>query len=275
MTAAPVWRTRQRLILCLLAVLSLAAFVWPFWVSEESSVTQSADAPLVLIALMGIIAIITIAEASAFGIDPKAATMLAVLSGVGAVLRPLGAGTAGIEPMFFVLILAGRVFGPAFGFVLGASTMFVSAVLTAGMGPWLPFQMIAAAWVGLGAGLLPPAKGRSERALLVGYVVVASFLYGALMNLWFWPFAVGSDTSISFVAGDPVTANLARFLLFELVTSLGWDIGRAVTNGLLIWFAGPALLIVLRRAATRASFRDSQPSFVHTPSNRDEQPSQE
>lgn len=262
MNASVSFGARQRVMLPLLAVLSLAAFLWPLWVSDTSSVSHSTDAPLVLISLMAILAIITVAEVSADGIDPRAATMLAVLSGVGAVLRPLGAGTAGIEPMFFVLILAGRALGPAFGFVLGSSTMFVSALLTAGMGPWLPFQMIAAAWVGFGAGLLPPARGRPERVLLVCYAVVAGFLYGALMNMWFWPFAIGTDTSISFVAGDPLGANLVRFFLFELVTSLGWDLGRAITNGLLIWFAGPALLIVLRRAAVRASFRAEPPVFT-------------
>ena len=83
---------------------------------------------------------------------------------LGAALRPLGAGTAGIETVFFLLVLAGRVYGPGFGFVLGSTTLFTSALLTGGVGPWLPFQMLAASWVGLGAGLLPRASGRPRDA---------------------------------------------------------------------------------------------------------------
>ena len=94
--------------------------------------------------------------------------MLGVLSAIGAALRPLGAGMAGIETVFFLLVLAGRVYGPGFGFVLGTTTLFASALLTGGVGPWLPFQMLAAAWVGLGAGLLPrrvrgPGRDRDAR----------------------------------------------------------------------------------------------------------------
>ena len=60
-----------------------------------------------------------------------------------------------MELVFFLLILAGRVFGPGFGFVLGCTSLFASALMTAGVGPWLPFQMLVSAWVGMGAGLLP------------------------------------------------------------------------------------------------------------------------
>ena len=51
--------------------------------------------------------------------------------------------------------------------MLGNTTMFASAILTGGVGPWLPFQMLAAGWVGLGAGVLPRrVTGRWEVALL-------------------------------------------------------------------------------------------------------------
>ncbi len=81
----------------------------------------------------------------------------------------------GIETVFFLLVLGGRVYGPGFGFVLGSTTLFASAILTGGIGPWLPFQMLAASWVGLGAGLLPPARGRREIALLAAYGAVSAF----------------------------------------------------------------------------------------------------
>src|SRR5439155_340383 len=107
--------------------------------------------------------------------------MLGVLSALGAAIRPVGAGTAGIETVFFLLVLAGRVFGPGFGFVLGNTMLFASALLTAGVGPWLPYQMLGAAWVALFAGLLPRCHGRVELALLAGYGVLSALAYGLVL----------------------------------------------------------------------------------------------
>ncbi|WP_338748110.1 ECF transporter S component [Janibacter alittae] len=236
------------------SVAGLFAFFWPLFISPATGLSHSGDAPLVFAAiLIGVLAVV-LAEVSDGGLDTKAVAMLGVLSAVGAALRPLGAGTAGLETVFFLLILAGRVFGPGFGFVLGATTLASSALITAGVGPWLPFQMLAAAWVGLGAGLLPRAKGVTEIALLCTYGAVTGLLYGVALNFSFWPFTVQGEESLSFVAGAPVTENLTRFLTFSLATSLGWDIGRSLTNVALIALTGRPVLGALRRAARRASF---------------------
>ena len=119
------------------------------------------------------------------------------------------------------------MFGRGFGFVQGALTMFASALLTGGVGPWLPFQMLCAAWVGFFAGCLPPAKGRAELALLAGYGAFAGLVYGLVMDMWFWPFGT-SGTQLHFVAGAAVAENLRRFWAFHLASALGFDIPRAV-----------------------------------------------
>ena len=51
-----------------------------------------------------------------------------------------------------------------------------------------------------------------------------------------------------------VVANLHRYLVFDVTTSLGWDTGRALSNALLILVAGRPVLDALRRATRRASF---------------------
>src|SRR5262249_35110281 len=187
-------------------------------------------------------------------LDAKAIALLGVLSALGAALRPLGAGTAGVETVFFLLVLGGRALGPGFGFTLGCTTMFASALITGGVGPWLPYQMFACAWIGFGAGLLPDATGRREIALLVAYGAAAAFAYGLALNLSFWPYAIGAHTSLSFVPGAPIAENLHRYILFDAATSLGWDTGRAITNGVLLAVAGSPVLLALRRAARRATF---------------------
>lgn len=73
------------------------------------------------------------------------------------------------------------------------------------------------------------------------------------MNVWCWPFPVGPGTEVSYVARDPVLANLHRFGLSTVLT-IGWDTGRALTNVVLIAVTGPAVLAALRRAVRRAAF---------------------
>ena len=251
---------RSAATLALASFAGAIAFGWPLLQVPSEDIGHSTDAPLVFLILLPVLLIVILAEIAGGGIDAKALAMLGVLSAIGAALRPLGAGTAGIETSFFLLIVAGRVFGPGFGFVLGSTTLFASALLTGGVGPWLPFQMLAASWVGLGAGLLPPMRGRREIGLLAVYAAFAALAFGFLMNLWFWPFALGDDTVISYLPGAPVLENLHRLLLFSLATSMGWDVIRAITNVLLILLLGPAVLAVLRRAARRAAFGGSRPA---------------
>lgn len=254
-TTAIALRPRSSAAIAIAVVAGLMAFCWPLLVARESVLAENTMAPLVLGAMLPIVLGVVLFEISEGGLDPKAVAMLGVLSAVGAAIRPLGAGTAGIEVVFFLLILGGRVFGAGFGFVLGATTLFGSALFTGGVGPWLPYQMIGAAIVGLLAGLLPPLRGRAEIALLAAYGAVSGIFYGVLMNLSFWPYSLGYKTEISFVVGDPLWENLHRFLVFSFSTSLGWDLVRGITNVVLIVLTGPAILATLRRAARKAAFR--------------------
>jgi energy-coupling factor transport system substrate-specific component len=48
--------------------------------------------------------------------------------------------------------------------------------------------------------------------------------------------------------------NLHSFVLFDLTTSLGFDIPRALTNAALVLLLGRPVLAALRRASRRAAF---------------------
>ena len=248
---------RSSLVLLVASVAGLMMLCWPLLVDVAPQ--QDLQPPFFFLALLPLVILVVIAEVSEGGMDSRVLALLGVLSAANALIRMLGAGTAGIELVFFLLILAGRVFGPGFGFVLGCTSLFASALLTAGVGPWLPFQMMVAAWVGMGAGLLPRrVGGRAEIAMLVGYAVVAAYGYGILMNLSGWPFALGIavpgyEGDLSFVPGDPLGENLRRFVVYTLVTSTGsWDTGRAITTSLAVVVLGPSILTTLRRAARRS-----------------------
>jgi energy-coupling factor transport system substrate-specific component len=249
---------RSAAVLGVASVAGLMMLCWPLLlrVSEDTRV----DPPFLFLALLPIVVAVVLAELSEGGMDARVLAVLGVLSAVNAILRTVSAGTAGVELVFFLLILGGRVFGAGFGFVLGCTSLFASALMTAGVGPWLPFQMIVSAWIGMGAGLLPRrVTGRAEIAMLAVYGVLAAYVFGLLMNLSGWPFLLGvqvpgHEGSLSYVPGAPLADNLATFLKYTLITSTGsFDTGRAITNVVAIVVLGPAILTTLRRAAKRAT----------------------
>jgi energy-coupling factor transport system substrate-specific component len=242
--------------LALASVVTLVAFGWPFVFEPAGGVEGSShgtDAPWIFVVVLPLLAAIVLAELNAGEIDAKAIALLGMLASIGGALRALSPGVAGLEPTFVVIVLGGRVFGRGFGFVLGALSLFVGALLTGGVGPWLPFQMMAAGWVGFGSGCLPLVRGRAEALMLAAWGFVVGLLFGLLMNLWFWPFAHYGE-AISFEPGAPVPENLARYLRYYLTTSLVWDLGRAVTTCLVLLLTGRPLLRALRRVSRLARF---------------------
>lgn len=254
-------RARVPLAVAVALVIGTVAFGWPLFLRPESGM-QPEQAPIVFALVLPMVLAVVLSEVAGGRMDARQLAMLGVLAAVGTILRPLSAGTAGFELVFFVLILAGRVFGAGFGFALGAITLFTSALITSGVGPWLPYQMLAAGFVGLFAGLLPRAGGRAEVWLLAGYGAVSAFAYGWVMDFAFWPFGVGNDTGISFDATLGTLENLHRFVLYNIATSMGWNLGRAITNAVLIALVGPALLRLLRRSARRADFAPAAASVA-------------
>ncbi len=257
--AAVPLRLRSAAVLSLASLAGLLMFLWPLLVKVRVE-GQAVQPPFIFALLLPIVIVVCLAEFTEGGMDAKVLAMLGVLTAINAVMRGLSAGVAGIELVFFLLILGGRVFGAGFGFVLGCTSLFASALLTAGVGPWLPFQMLASAWVGMGAGLLPRrVTGRWEIAMLIGYGVLAAYAFGLVMNMSSWPFTLGIEVpghtgGLSFVPGAPLLENLHRFGVYTLLTSTGsWDTGRAITNTVALVVLGPAVLTTLRRAVRRAS----------------------
>jgi energy-coupling factor transport system substrate-specific component len=237
------------------ALLSLGMFCWPLFISAANA-HQSNLAQTLFMALMPILIGLVLVEFNSGELQSRQIAVLGVLIALNSVIRMLGAGVGGVETAFFLILISAYVFGPSFGYLMGTGSLLVSALLTGGVGPWLPFQMMAAGLIGFGAGFLPhPRAKRLQLLVLSAAAIVGAFAYGALMTMWNWPFLAGTGTSISYVAGAPLGTNLARFIEFEVVTGgLLWDLGRAATTVFLVLLTAPALQATLSRVARRAGY---------------------
>jgi len=247
-----------RFLFGVLSLLALAVFAWPLAVG-----TGVVEPTLAL--TLSVVAIPVFAASLSFSVESSLRSvnivaLVGVLAGTAALARVLSTGFGGFELVFVVVILAGRALGPRQGFVVGVLAIALSSLVFGGFGPWSAYQMIALGWVGLGAGLIPLSWGRTTRgtrfevAVLALYGAISSYLFGLLMNLWFWPLAVGPDTSLSLDFDASWGENLASFLLYSLATStLTWDTVRAVTTLVTLLLVGGPALRALRRVYSRDS----------------------
>ncbi|MFF2485907.1 ATP-binding cassette domain-containing protein [Microbacterium sp. NPDC058062] len=235
-------------------LVALGAFCWPL-VATAVPEQAYAAVPIAALALVPLAALVVVATLDGSVRSAHMLALLGTLAAIGAAVRIAGTGVGGVEAVFILLILAGRAYGARFGMLLGMATIALSTLITGTFGPWTPFQMFACAWVGAIAGLLPRRISRgAEIAMLSVYGVVASYAFGLLMNLWFWPFAVGYGTGISYDGSAPLDVNLSSFLLYSLVTStLSWDTLRAITTVIGLVVVGRPILAALRRTKPLAT----------------------
>jgi energy-coupling factor transport system substrate-specific component len=242
----------KRLAISFTVVFASLGFLWPFFVPTTSLAHKASWFFLISTAVSVLLLLILIAQDD---LGSKNIAFLGILSALIAALRPLGIGAIGIEPMWFALILAARVMGPTFGFLLGALSMLLSAFLTGGIGPWLGYQVFAAAIIGFATVIVPKNfRGRGEIISLAIYGAIASEFFGILMDLQFWPWSLGGDTQLSFKAGAPFFDNFSHFISYHYLSALAWDVPRAIVTVLLISISGRAALSALRRARHKAAF---------------------
>lgn len=248
-------------------LIGVAAFLYPFWLpvvqTTSSGLAHSGDASLLLTLLVALTFVVLLLEVQSQSISAKTIALLGVLVAINAALRFVEVaipGPGGFSPIFFLIVLTGYVYGGRFGFLMGVLTLVVSSLLTGTIGPWLPYQMVTAGWIGLSAPLCRPlvraVRGEGhwpEVAILAVFGGLWGLLYGAIMNIWFWPFVSGAPEQY-WSPGTAFTETLQRYALFYVSTSLLWDAMRLVGNSaLIVAFALPTLR-VLRRFQARFDF---------------------
>lgn len=264
MVDAPV-RRMSAVVLGVASLIGLAGFLYPFLLPARGVVASETEAhatsaPVLFAVVTGISLVammVTIAEDHGGVARSKTVALLGVLVALDATLR-LVPSFLGASPIFLLIMLVGAVFRSSIGFQMGTLTILFSAFLTGGIGPWLPFQMLVAGWIGLTAGWLPrSASPRWRVAMLAVFGAVWGLAFGLLMNLWFWPFSApgaGAESSLYWVPGTGAFDTLERYGRFYLVTSLGFDLFRAVGNVVLVLLLGGPVLRLLERYRQRFSW---------------------
>ncbi|HUV73608.1 MAG TPA: ECF transporter S component [Anaerolineae bacterium] len=222
----------------------------------SSTSTPRAQSPFTFLVLLALCMLVIVANLETRRMDSKLVAVLGILVATNAVLR-LVPGPAGFTAMLFLPILCGYAYGADFGFLLGALSFLVSAIVTGGLGPWLPYQMFSTGWMGMASACLPKLHrlGRLEVVPLALWGALLGLAFGVIMNLWFWPYV--GDTGQSDMYWQPGTGTwetLGRYAAFYVTTSLWWDIGRAGGNLLLILLFGAPVLRLLRRFQRRFRF---------------------
>jgi len=197
-------------------------------------------------------------------LDSKIIAFLGIIIAMNAGLRFLEnalPGPAAFSPIFFLIILTGYFFGSRIGFLVGTLTILVSGIITGGIGPWLPAQMITAGWVGQFSALLNypiqkfNLKGKSgEIIILIFYGAFWGLLFGVIMNLWFWPF-IGMIPGQNWLKNASIITNIQRYGAYYFTTSLLWDVTRSIGNILLLASLTRPVLKIFNRFQSRFTFQ--------------------
>ncbi|OAT81316.1 ECF transporter S component [Desulfotomaculum copahuensis] len=118
-------------------------------------------------------------------VSSREVALIAVLGAVAAVGRVPFAALPNIQPVTFMVIISGFVFGSRAGFMTGSTAALVSNFFL-GQGPWTPWQMFAWGLAGVTAGLIRMVFPRTGTAGMTVFCIIWGYLYGWIMNLWFW-----------------------------------------------------------------------------------------
>lgn len=252
----------------LAALIGLVALAYPFFLSSlpagqsNEAALRANETPILATLLISICLAVLLVELQGQAAGAKTIAALGIMIAATATLRFIEVGIpgpAGFSPIFVPIILGGYVFGPRFGFLLGSMTMLVSAIITGGVGPWLPYQMFTAGWLGLTAGWLPHLRHPAlEITILITFGFLWGFVYGGIMNLYTWPYLAG-DPRLTWSPGAGAGDALRRYAAYYLATSLVWDSAAAAGNVILMAALGLPTVRALSRFRGRLQFQVQHP----------------
>lgn len=229
-------RKTSYIFLGLILIVGAAAFIVPAFPSSPLNSVMNWGLVATVLVILAILAFFF--EFESMAVSSKEVALVAMLGTISAVLRVPFAAVPGVQPCTFLIICTGYVFGPVAGFMVGALTALVSNLFL-GQGPWTPYQMIAWGLAGVTAAYLRKLNlsGKWLVACLVAFGIFWGYLYGWILNTWYWASLI-----------YPLTWR--TFLTYQL-TSVWFDTFHAVANGVLLGCFGLKTIAVLDRFRKR------------------------
>jgi energy-coupling factor transport system substrate-specific component len=163
---------------------------------------------------------------------PSAIMPVVVLAAAAVVGRVVLAPIPNFQPVSALVIFTGLYFGRRSGYLVGAFTALISNMIL-GQGMWTPWQMYAWGAMGFVCGLLAEKgflRPDRKRGIYV-YGIVASFLYGLLLDSWFIVGFVADANPESVMAayGAGLVMNLSHVSATVIFLALTWvPLGRKI-----------------------------------------------
>ena len=235
----------QRYVPSAVFALLFILILWPLIAGTNLLATNSQQVQLLIAFLVPIAMVLTANDFLQQKLNIRSLALIAIFISLAIALRPLGLGVAGLEPIWVAIIMAGYTLGISSGFTVGALSLFLSAIATGGVGPWLGNQMVLAALIGAGAGVVRTV--RESRLILTCYSFVVTYLFGWFMNLWFWPTFSNLQSAIAFNPADSIVDRTLAWARFSFFTSTGFDLPRALLTATLVWIVSPRIKSAVQR----------------------------
>ena len=180
-------------------------------------------------------------------INTKEISFIAIYGTFSAVSRIPFAGMPSIQPCSYLIICSGIVFGPLVGFIIGANVAFLSNIFI-GQGPWTIYQIIGWGLMGASSSIFSRKKEKNpNKWILAVFGLLWGYLYGWILNLWFWILYMKPLTIQSFIA-----ANL---------TSIFFDTLHAISNFVFLLYFGDKTINILYRYRHRFQIIIKEPKI--------------
>lgn len=237
----------------LVSLAGLVLFAWPF---AGSGLPADTPAWALMVACVGGLFLV---EAGTRQLDARAFALLAAIAAVDTALRlAVIVGIGGFNPIYFLVLCAGYSFGASFGFMAGALSILVSAVLGGGIGAWVPYQVFAVGWVGAAAGLAGrwsrDTPGWRDVLLLAAVGGIMGYVFGGLLDITDWVPGYRGNPVLGWAAGMAPATALLHFSRFYALTSFAYDTFRAVGNVVMVLVLGAPVLAAFSRLRARMTF---------------------
>lgn len=219
---------KSHICLILIFIISIGALVIPAFPELPLSSFMNWGLITTFLAVLAVAAFFFEFEAAA--VSSKEVALVAMLGTISAVLRVPFAAIPNVQPCTYLIICSGYVFGPVAGFMVGAITALISNFFL-GQGPWTPYQMLAWGLAAVSAAYV--RRLNPGKVGLIVFGVIWGYLYGWLMNTWFW---------VSFTY--PLT--LRTFVVTQF-SSIWFDTFHAAGNAIFLGVFGLKTITILER----------------------------